>query len=224
MYINLWNFHPPSHSAMPFFALLWSSHSCPVSQLFGKASKRGLGLWIFLGLVNLMQRNSKKQDNIIQRENQMCKYQSKSKCEKFSHVRIYIWAHIQTSIPTCTRIFMYSSLGPEKFPFVSKLAMPSSSSAKKRAACETQHVSRAWHDSHVMRRVAVRRDRLFESFKSTDSESYPIKVCIKDSIHNQYVLIPLLEKMALHSHHPLPTIKALAKEFPGCPIVSINCI
>ncbi|CAK9084998.1 unnamed protein product [Durusdinium trenchii] len=54
--------------------------------------------------------------------------------------------------------------------------------------------------------VAIRSDRLFESHKGAKAEQ-PLKICIKDAVHNMYVLIPLLEKMALDPSHPLPYLK-----------------
>lgn len=95
--------------------------------------------------------------------------------------------------------------------------MPSATSGKvKMTACDATHVYRAWMEAHSVRRVAISCDRLFESSVPSDKNGHttPVKFTIKDSIHNQYVLIPLLERMAEHPGHPLPYIKPLAKEFP----------
>ena len=80
--------------------------------------------------------------------------------------------------------------------------------------CEVGGVYKEWKAENAVRLVAVRSDRLFESSKAKDPSGEPVgvKFNIKDSVHNQFVLKPLLQRMALHEHHPLPYIKDVARE------------
>lgn len=101
------------------------------------------------------------------------------------------------------------------------LAMPAVQSKARAAsmpACDVDQVSRLWKESHSVRRVAVRSDRLFESPRKAveGEEKIPVKLCIKDAIHNQNVLIPILHRMASHPKHPLPYLKPLAHESHSC--------
>ena len=81
-----------------------------------------------------------------------------------------------------------------------------------RPTCEIENVYRSWRDSIAVRHVAVRNDRLFEFPKPKDGSELKTKISIKTAVHNQYVLIPLLAKMAEHTGHPLPKVKPLARE------------
>ena len=76
--------------------------------------------------------------------------------------------------------------------------------------CDVTDVYKDWKLSGSVRMVALRSDRLFESSKPNGS----IKFSIVDAVHNQYVLKPLLERMAQHDHHPVPYVKELAREKP----------
>lgn len=84
-------------------------------------------------------------------------------------------------------------------------------SSSTRPSCDPELVYRTWKATDSIRMVAIRSDRLFESHKGAKAEQ-PLKICIKDAVHNMYVLIPLLEKMALDPSHPLPYLKPLARE------------
>lgn len=94
--------------------------------------------------------------------------------------------------------------------------MPSAAVDQKpkgeRAACETELIYRAWKESNAVRMVALRTDRLFEFPKPKGGGESKSRVSIKNAVHNQYVLIPLLKNMAMHPEHPLPYIKPLAGE------------
>ena len=95
--------------------------------------------------------------------------------------------------------------------------MPRRSAADpRRPACSIDRVHREWKEAPAVRLVSVKRDRLFESSKDKDNTTASsIKFCIKDAVHNQFVLIPLLRRMAAHETHPLPPLKALAQETLG---------
>lgn len=89
---------------------------------------------------------------------------------------------------------------------------PNSSDAAK-PVCNVERVSREWKALPGVRHVAVQRDRLFESHIQGEShEKVAIKFCIKDAVHNQQVLIPLLERMSVDKAHPIPHLKPLAQE------------
>ena len=86
-----------------------------------------------------------------------------------------------------------------------------------RPVCNLERVHREWKESAAVRLVSVRRDRLFESSNckpgvGDDPTCATIKFCIKDAVHNQFVLIPLLRRMASDGKHPLPPLKDLARE------------
>ena len=98
-----------------------------------------------------------------------------------------------------------------------KWAMPSNASklaAAAKPSCNVENINREWKDAPAVRLVAVRRDRLFESSKvrSDLEENQPLKLCIKDAVHNKYVLIPMLRRMAMMKNHILPSVKAIARE------------
>jgi hypothetical protein len=80
--------------------------------------------------------------------------------------------------------------------------------------CEVDGVYKEWKAENAVRMVAVRSDPLFEPNKAKDSSGEPIgvKFNIKDSVHNQFVLNPMLQRMAQHQHHPLPYVKDVAQE------------
>ena len=82
--------------------------------------------------------------------------------------------------------------------------------------CDIENVHRDWKEAPAVRLAAVRNDRLFESSgKVGDSPSGgkpAVKACIKDAVHNQYVLLPLLERVALVENHQLPCLKDIARE------------
>ena len=80
--------------------------------------------------------------------------------------------------------------------------------------CEVDGVYKDWKAENAVRLVAVRSDRLFEPTKAKDPSGEPmsIKFNIKDSVHNQFVLKPMLQRMAMYEHHPLPYVKDLARE------------
>ena len=91
-------------------------------------------------------------------------------------------------------------------------AMPRPAAAScPRPSCDVERVHREWKDTPAVRHVSVRRDRLFESHQPhpDSDEKVSIKFCIKDVVHNQYVLIPLLRRMAHDEKHPLPSLKSL---------------
>lgn len=105
--------------------------------------------------------------------------------------------------------------GSQAFEFVCPVsAMPRKPAAAAKPSCDVENISREWKDAPAVRLVAVRRDRLFESSKvrSDVDENQPLKFCIKDAVHNQYVLIPMLRRMAMQKNHPLPSLKAIARE------------
>lgn len=79
-------------------------------------------------------------------------------------------------------------------------------------ACDTDLVYREWKNEPSVRLVTVKRDRMFEPTNSDKDPLPDIKINIRDCVHNQYVLKPLLHRMAKYSHHPLPYIKPLARE------------
>ena len=95
-----------------------------------------------------------------------------------------------------------------------KWAMPSKLAAAAKPSCNVENINREWKDAPAVRLVAVRRDRLFESSKvrSDLEENQPLKLCIKDAVHNKYVLIPMLRRMAMMKNHTLPSVKAIARE------------
>ena len=94
--------------------------------------------------------------------------------------------------------------------------MPSNrGSGKKKATCDVTNVNRCWKEEHSVRKVAIKWDRIFEPSRIVDEDDKTpiIKFSIKDAVHNQYVLIPILERMAALPEHPLPYLKPLAHEF-----------
>ena len=90
--------------------------------------------------------------------------------------------------------------------------MPRKANAEATASCNIENVNRQWKEAAAVRLVAVKRDRLFESCMASEGENLPLKFSIKDAIHNQFVLIPVLRAMALDPKHPLPILKHLARE------------
>lgn len=81
--------------------------------------------------------------------------------------------------------------------------------------CDVSGVYKEWKEAPSVRLVALRQDRLFESSKPPvpkGEEKVGIKFNIKDAVHNQFVLKPLLERMSQHDHHPVPYVKDLARE------------
>ena len=88
---------------------------------------------------------------------------------------------------------------------------PAVAANRTNPACDVERVHREWKDTPAVRHISVRRDRLFESHKShPDSDEHSgIKFCIKDAVHNQHVLLPLLRRMAHDEKHPLPSLKSL---------------
>lgn len=94
-------------------------------------------------------------------------------------------------------------------------AMPrrsATAAALLRESCDVHNIHREWKEQAAVRHVAVQRDRLFHSYQG---EGYSIKFVIKDAVHNQHVLIPMLKRMAILNKHPLPKLKNLAKEMLG---------
>ena len=99
-------------------------------------------------------------------------------------------------------------------------AMPSRSVVAARAekpSCDVENLHREWKDSAGVRNVAIKQDRLFESSKrvgdsDVQGEKATLKFCIKDAVHNQFVLMPILQRMAAVEGHPLPYLKPLARE------------
>ena len=83
--------------------------------------------------------------------------------------------------------------------------------------CSTELIHRQWKESHAVRHVAIRCDRLFEmpKTKNKDTSDNHVKICIAVAVHNQQVLIPLLHNMAAHPKHPVPYVKALAHQKLG---------
>lgn len=93
--------------------------------------------------------------------------------------------------------------------------MPSklNTSVAAKPVCNVETVSREWKEIPGVRHVAVQRDRLFESHIQGETEDkVAIKFCIKDAVHNQQVLIPLLRRMSVDKVHPIPHLKPLARE------------
>lgn len=78
--------------------------------------------------------------------------------------------------------------------------------------CDVEMVYREWKDDPSVRMVACRTDRIFESSKTSGADVVGVRFNIKDAVHNQCVLKPLLHRMAQHPHHPVPYVKELAKE------------
>ena len=82
--------------------------------------------------------------------------------------------------------------------------------------CDIENVHREWKEAPAVRLAAVRNDRLFESPRkvgdSPGGGQPSVKACIKDAVHNQYVLLPLLQRMALVEGHQLPFLKDIARE------------
>ena len=89
--------------------------------------------------------------------------------------------------------------------------MPRSTSATAaaRTPCNVDGVWKEWKQQAAVRHVAVETDRLFES---SQGAKQAIKFCIKDAVRNEYVLAPLLYRMAMVENHPLPYVKPLANE------------
>ena len=90
--------------------------------------------------------------------------------------------------------------------------MPRSSSAPKAApkvACDIENVYREWKAAPACRHVAVETDRIFESH---EGKGKGVKFCIKDAVHNKFVLTPLLERLRFTPQMKLPSVKALARE------------
>lgn len=88
--------------------------------------------------------------------------------------------------------------------------MPRKAQASK-PACNAELVYRDWKSSPGVRAVVVRRDRLFEPATANQN----IKICIKDAVHNQCVIKPVLYRMAADPSHPLPYLKPLLRESFG---------
>ena len=92
-------------------------------------------------------------------------------------------------------------------------SMPRSSSAKPKAdrkvACDIENIYREWKAAPACRHVAVETDRIFQSHQGRGKA---IKFCIKDAVHNKFVLTPLLERLTLTPQLKLPSVKALARE------------
>ena len=91
--------------------------------------------------------------------------------------------------------------------------MPRSSSAKPKAAqkvaCDIENIYREWKAAPACRHVAVEDDRMFQSHQGKNKT---VKFCIKDAVHNKFVLTPLLERLTVTPEHKLPSVKALARE------------
>ena len=82
------------------------------------------------------------------------------------------------------------------------------------ATCSVGDVYKVWKEEASVRMVAVRADRLFEpsAAKTPTDQPRGIRMNIRDTVHNMYVLKPLLERMVEHTHHPVPYVKDLARE------------
>ena len=89
-------------------------------------------------------------------------------------------------------------------------AMPPKAEVAK-PACNVELVYRDWKSSPGVRAVVVKWDRLFEATKEDET----IKICIKDAVHNQCVIKPVLHRMAADPSHPLPYVKTLMRESFG---------
>ena len=84
------------------------------------------------------------------------------------------------------------------------------------ATCDVLDVYKDWKKEPSVRLVTLRADRLFEaSGQHASTERLSVKFNIKDAVHNQFVLKPLLHRMAQHDHHPVPYVKDLAREKLG---------
>lgn len=91
--------------------------------------------------------------------------------------------------------------------------MPRKNRASKRPSCDTQLIHREWKQEPAVRHTAVKTDRLFESSQASENgQSTAIKFCIKDAVHNRFVLEPLLHRMAKVEVHPLPYLDNLLNE------------
>ena len=85
--------------------------------------------------------------------------------------------------------------------------------AAARPACDIENIHREWKAEAAVRHAAINTDRLFESSMNTEGlERKAVKFCIKDAVYNQYVMAPLLYRMAQEPSHPLPTLSNLARE------------
>lgn len=85
---------------------------------------------------------------------------------------------------------------------------------KELPTCEISRVYREWKEQPAVRQVAIRADRLFEASRPPAADGVPagIKFGIRDAVHNQFVLRPLLQRMAQNPHHPVPYVKELGAE------------
>ena len=96
------------------------------------------------------------------------------------------------------------------------LAMPSAAARAKRASrstCDTSNIHREWRQEAAVRHTAVNTDRLFQSHQDVQGgERHSIKFSIKDAVHNEFVLAPLLFRMARDRTHPIPYLEDLARE------------
>ena len=96
------------------------------------------------------------------------------------------------------------------------VAMPRKAAREKAAArpsCDINDIHREWKEQAAVRHVAINTDRLFESSMNTPGlEKKSVKFCIKDAVHNQHVMAPLLYRMARDPTHPLPTLSNVARE------------
>ena len=94
----------------------------------------------------------------------------------------------------------------------SQVPMPRSKSAAAAASkpCNIDGVWKEWKQQAAVRHVAVEHDRMFASSQGDQKKS--VKICIKDAVHNQHVLAPVLRRMAVAEKHKLPYVKILANE------------
>ena len=89
---------------------------------------------------------------------------------------------------------------------------PKESQGASKATCDVENVYRQWKECPGIRHTAIKLDRIFEPSRKDE----PVKFCIRDCVHNQLVIIPLLERMARDPSHPIPYIKALCREHLSC--------
>ena len=85
--------------------------------------------------------------------------------------------------------------------------------ALKGPSCDAGRVHREWKQEPAVRHAVVKNDRMFESHLVESGKEVPaVKSTIKDAVHDQFVLIPLLQRMAQHANHPVPYVNDLARE------------
>lgn len=97
----------------------------------------------------------------------------------------------------------------DRFTRASPMPRAPRADAAVRSPCLVEGVYKEWKNAPAVRNVVLETDRLFQS---SCHERKAIKFCIKDAVYNQYVLAPVLFRMAMVDSHPLPCLKVLARE------------